>query len=150
MTRLPLPDLEGPSRRGTRRPGWGARGPLGRTTFLPAGRRAKYAVVLFWLVIVAAAVPLALRLGEVQRNDTLDALPTDAEASRAAARLAAGSPHPDALVAVVVYARDTQLVDADRSKVDDDRAAFARYAEGGTVPAPVPAADGRALLLSFP
>jgi RND superfamily putative drug exporter len=42
-----------------------------------------------------------------------------------------------------VYARETGLTDADLAKVETDRAAFARYAEGGDVPAPVPSGSSR-------
>jgi RND superfamily putative drug exporter len=115
-----------------------------------SGRRATWAVLAFWLVLLAAVAPLSVRLGDVQNNDTLDALPASAEASRAAARAQAAFPEPDALVAVVVYARDGGLTPADLAKVNADWAAFARYAPGGAVAPATPAADGAALLLSFP
>ncbi|GAA4255342.1 MMPL family transporter [Dactylosporangium darangshiense] len=103
-----------------------------------------------WVAIVAGLSPLALKLTNVQNNDTLGSLPASAEATRAAAREAAAFPRPDALVAVAVYVRESGLTAADRAKVDADRAAFAAYARGGTVPEPAPAADGQALLLTFP
>ncbi|HTJ33692.1 MAG TPA: MMPL family transporter [Dactylosporangium sp.] len=103
-----------------------------------------------WVAIVAGLSPLALKLTNVQNNDTLGSLPASAEATRAAAREAAAFPRPDALVAVAVYVRESGLTAADRAKVDADRAAFAAYARGGTVPEPAPAADGEALLLTFP
>lgn len=117
---------------------------------LPSGRRTKLAMLALWVVIASVLGPLAIKLTDVQNNDSLGSLPAGAEASRAAALAAAAFPEPDALVAVAVYVRESGLTAADRAKVDADRAAFAAHAAGGTVAAPVPAADGTALLLSFP
>ena len=89
------------------------------------------------------------RLTEVQDNEQLGALPAAAEARLAQERIAAAFPEPSALVAVVVYAREAGLTPADRAKVEADRAVFARYAEGGAVPAPTPSEDGEALLVAF-
>ncbi|GIG91340.1 MMPL family transporter [Plantactinospora endophytica] len=114
------------------------------------GRRAKFATLALWVVVAGLVGPLALKLTEVQDNDSLGALPVSAEASRAAERAEAAFPEPDALVAVAVYAREAGLTDADRSKVAADRTAFARYAVDGIVPPELPSDDGRALLLSFP
>ncbi len=116
---------------------------------LPAGRRSKFAVLALWLVLAAAAGPLALKLTEVLDNDQLGALPATAEAQVAADRAAQAFPERDALVAVAVYVRETGLTAADQAKVDADRAAFAGYAHGGTVDPAIPSADGTALLLSF-
>jgi RND superfamily putative drug exporter len=107
-------------------------------------------MLALWVVIVAVAGPLALKLTEVQNNDSLGALPGGVETSQAAERAAAAFPEHDALVAVAVYARETGLTDADRAKVAGDRAAFAGYAEGGVVPPEAASEDGKALLLSFP
>ncbi|PWR12679.1 hypothetical protein DKT69_23275 [Micromonospora sicca] len=121
-----------------------------RLAGLPSGRRSKYAMLIFWLVLIAAAGPLAIKLTEVQDNDTLGALPATAEASRAVQRAEEAFPDSQKPLAVVVYVREGGLTDADRAKVDGDRTAFARYADGGQVPPPVASEDGRALLLSFP
>ncbi|MBE1491258.1 MMPL family transporter [Plantactinospora soyae] len=121
-----------------------------RMVGIPSGRRAKFAMLALWVVLAALVGPLALKLGEVQNNDNLGALPGGAETSRAIERAEAAFPEPDGLVAVVVYAREAGLSEADRAKVATDRAAFVRYADGGVVPPEVPSEDGRALLLSFP
>ncbi|MFG2103701.1 MMPL family transporter [Micromonospora echinaurantiaca] len=121
-----------------------------RLAGLPSGRRSKYALLVFWLIVIATAGPLALKLTEVQENDTLGALPAGAEHSRAAQRAEAAFPDSRAPLAIAVYVRDGGLTDADRAKVDADRAAFTPYADGGQMPAAVPSEDGRALLLSFP
>jgi RND superfamily putative drug exporter len=121
-----------------------------RLTGLPSGRRSKYLALVLWLVLVSVAAPLALKLTEIQNNDTLSALPSSAEANRALERAKAAFPGSDKLVAVAVYARDSGLTGADRAKVEADRAAFARHAEGARVPPAIHSEDGKALLLSFP
>src|SRR5215207_10389551 len=122
---------------------------LNRLTGLPSGRRMKFVVVLFWLLLATVAAPLAGKLTEVQNNDTLTALPHSAEAAAAAERAEAAFPGTDRLVAVAVYARDSGLTDADKAKAEDDRAAFTRYAEGREVAPAFASTDGKALLVSF-
>ncbi|MFI7649165.1 MMPL family transporter [Micromonospora sp. NPDC049460] len=121
-----------------------------RLAGLPSGRRTKYAMLVFWLVLVAVAGPLAIKLTEVQNNDTLGALPASVEASRAVQRAEAAFPDSQAPLAVAVYVRESGLTDADRAKVDGDRAAYAAYADGGQVSPSVPSEDGKAVLVSFP
>ncbi|WP_426510179.1 MMPL family transporter [Dactylosporangium sp. McL0621] len=112
--------------------------------------RYRLLTLALWVVVAAGLGPLAMKLTDVQDNDSLGSLPAAAEATRAAARAEAAFPEPDALVAVAVYVRESGLTAADRAKVDADRAAFAANAQGGLVPEPAPAADGQALLLTFP
>ncbi|SHM94708.1 MMPL family transporter [Cryptosporangium aurantiacum] len=125
-------------------PGWR------RLITFPAGRRAKFLVILGWLVLAGIAGPLAASLTSVQNNDALTSAPHSSEAYQAQQRVEGAFPGADALVAVAVYTRDTGVTDADRAAVEADRAAFAQYALDGTVPAAVPSEDGQALLLSFP
>jgi putative drug exporter of the RND superfamily len=117
---------------------------------LVTGRRGKLVALVLWLAAISAIGPLAVKLTGALNNDQLGALPAKAETTQAARRAAAAFPEPDALVAVVVYARDGGLTAADTAKVDADRAAFAPLAIDGRIEAPVPAADGKATLLSFP
>ncbi|MGN9808759.1 MMPL family transporter [Micromonospora sp. BQ11] len=121
-----------------------------RLAGLPSGRRSKYALIVFWLLLVAVAGPLSVKLGEVQDNDTLGLLPAGVESSRAAERAEAAFPDSTKPVAIAVYVRDSGLTDADRARAEADRAVFARYADGGAVSPPVPSEDGKALLVSFP
>ncbi|MFD2764269.1 MMPL family transporter [Micromonospora eburnea] len=121
-----------------------------RLAGLPSGRRGKYAMLVFWLVLVAVAGPLALKLTEVQDNDALGALPATAETSRAVQRAQEAFPDSQKPLAVAVYVREAGLTATDRAKVDADRAVFSRYADGGQVSPPMPSDDGQALLLSFP
>jgi RND superfamily putative drug exporter len=117
---------------------------------LVAGRLSKFAVLGLWLVLAAVGGMFAAKLVEVQNNDALSALPATAETTKALDRLEAAFPGSNRLTAVVVYARDTGLTGDDRAAVEADRAAFARFAEGGRPPDAVPSDDGRALLMAFP
>ncbi|WP_203896746.1 MMPL family transporter [Virgisporangium aliadipatigenens] len=112
--------------------------------------RIKYLVVLLWMVVLGVAGPFAVKLTEVQENDALGALPAEAEAHRAAERVKNAFPDSRAPVAVAVYVRESGLTDADRARVEADRTAFARYADGGAVGPATPSGDGRALLFGFP
>jgi RND superfamily putative drug exporter len=123
---------------------------VSRRTSPVAGRLTKFRTLALWLVLVSAAAPLAIKLTEVQNNETLMALPSGAESQAALERSAAAFPGSDKLVAVAVYAREGGLSGADRAKAEADRVAFAGYAEGGQVSPAIPSADGTALLISFP
>jgi RND superfamily putative drug exporter len=107
-------------------------------------------IIGVWLLLTALAAPLALKLTDVQDNGALLALPAGAEAVRATARAQSAFPGAGDQVAVAVYARDSGLTDADRAKVEADRAHFAAHARDGRVPPAAPSPDGQALLLTFP
>ncbi|MFG1920785.1 MMPL family transporter [Cryptosporangium sp. NPDC048952] len=114
------------------------------------GPRAKYLVLVVWLVIAGVTTPLAIGLTSVQDNSSLTSAPHSSEAYQAQQRVEAAFPNADALVAVAIYTRDGGITDADRAAVEADRTSFARYAIDRAVPPPVPSQDGKALLLSFP
>jgi RND superfamily putative drug exporter len=120
-----------------------------RLARLVSGRRGKFLVLATWMVAMAVAGPLALKLSEVLNNDQLAALPASAESTLARHRADTAFPEPDALVAVVVYAREDGLTDADRSRADSDRVALAAYADGA-IPPTVISDDGKAMLVMFP
>jgi hypothetical protein len=66
-----------------------------RLTGLPAGRRTKFLVLAFWLVLVTMAAPLAIRLTELQSNESLMVLPRGAEANAAIERCGRSSRYAD-------------------------------------------------------
>jgi len=47
-----------------------------------SGRRAKWAVVVFWLIIVAVAGPLSGKLTGAEKNDSSSWLPAKAESTK--------------------------------------------------------------------
>ncbi|HEX9041670.1 MAG TPA: hypothetical protein VF838_11670 [Trebonia sp.] len=49
---------------------------------IPAGRRAKWVVLAFWLVVVVAAGPLAGKLTGAEKNNAQSWLPAKAESTR--------------------------------------------------------------------
>jgi putative drug exporter of the RND superfamily len=52
---------------------------------IPAGRRTKWLVLVFWLVVVALAGPLSGKLTGVEKNDAQSWLPSAAESTQALA-----------------------------------------------------------------
>ncbi|HEX6873920.1 MAG TPA: MMPL family transporter, partial [Micromonosporaceae bacterium] len=111
---------------------------------LITGRRAHYLVILFWLVVVVVAAPLAGRLTDVEQNEAKSWLPGSAESVQVLDAQAAFA-SPNTIPAVVIYTRDSGLTPADRAKVAADAAAYAQLTSlGGKVIGPVPSADGKA------
>ena len=49
---------------------------------IPAGRRTKWAVLVFWLIIVALAGPLSGKLTGAEKNDAQSWLPAKAESTK--------------------------------------------------------------------
>ena len=71
---------------------------------IPAGRRTKWLVLVFWLVVVALAGPLSGKLTGVEKNDAQSWLPSAAESTQALA-LRSKVVSPNVFPAVVVYDR---------------------------------------------
>jgi RND superfamily putative drug exporter len=120
-----------------------------RLVAFPAGRRAKWLVLVVWLLLIAGVGSFASKLGSVQNNDARTWLAASAESTKAfdvAGRaFGTGNQTP----AVIVYEHNRRLTPADRHKAARDRLALARYASGAIGPV-VSSRDGQALLLSVP
>ncbi len=113
---------------------------------IPCGRRTKWLVVAFWVVVVAVAGPLAGKLNGVEKNEAKSWLPANAESTKVLdlqARFQSSNVFP----AVVVYERPSGVTAADKAKA----AAGARKFAGvpGVVAAqivgPIPSKDGKAI-----
>src|SRR5882672_8873424 len=50
--------------------------------YAPAGRRSKWLVVLFWLILVVVAGPLSGKLTGAEKNDSSSWLPAKAESTQ--------------------------------------------------------------------
>jgi putative drug exporter of the RND superfamily len=113
---------------------------------MPCGRRTKWFVLAFWLVIVALAGPLAGKLMGVEKNDASAWLPAKAESTKVL-DLQSRFVSPNVFPAVVVYDRPSGLTAADRAKAAADVRSFARQPGVVTsqVAGPIPAKDGHAI-----
>lgn len=108
------------------------------------GRRTKYLVLVFWLVVLVVAVPFAGKLSGVENNETQSWLPANAESTKVL-DLVSSFESPNLLPAVIVYHRDSGLTPADRAKIDSDVRRLASVAHTDGPPSgPVFSTDGRA------
>ena len=119
---------------------------MGRTLKWPGRRRSAWAVVLLWVVVMAASGSLSGKLGSVQKNDAFQWLPNNAESTRVAA--VAGRFTPDDIFpAVVVYDHGgAAMTDADHDRAAVDATAFAGIAKVvKPITGPTRSQDGKAL-----
>ncbi len=87
---------------------------------IPAGRRAKWFILLFWIALVVAVSPFAGKLGDVENNDAAAWLPESAESLQVSNLEEQANPD-DTVPAVIVYHRDGGLTAADQAIIDQDR-----------------------------
>ncbi len=117
----------------------------GRIATWPCGRRTKYLVVAFWLIVVAVTGGLAGKLQGAERNDASSYLPASAESTQEL-NLQAKFTSPNLNPAVVVYTRPSGITAADLRKAEADARRFAALpAVGGRVAGPIPSPDHQAL-----
>ncbi|MFB4310835.1 MMPL family transporter [Actinomadura sp. GTD37] len=111
-------------------------------------RMLKWAVLLLWVVIAILAAPAAGRLSDVVQAKSSAELPRGAQSTRVD-ELASRFPGGERAPGIIAYARTSGITPADRAKAEADRRALAPLA-AGTIAAPVPSGDGRALMLAVP
>jgi RND superfamily putative drug exporter len=115
-----------------------------------AGRRSKFLVVAFWLIVVVVVGSLAGKLSGAERNDTKAWLPGNAESTKVI-DLQAAFQSPNQIPAVVVYDRPGGLTAADQAKIAADSARLGSVARiDGSVRKPVIAADRQAAEVVVP
>jgi putative drug exporter of the RND superfamily len=120
-------------------------GKMSKITGLPCGRRTKYLVVVFWLIVVALLGSLAGKLQGAERNDASSYLPASAESTQEL-NLQAKFTSPNLNPAVVVYTRASGITAADLRKATADARSFAALAVvHGRVTGPIPSRDHQAL-----
>jgi putative drug exporter of the RND superfamily len=118
---------------------------VGRIATWPCGRRTKYAVVAFWLIVLALTGGLAGKLQGAERNDASAYLPASAESTQEL-NLQAKFTSPNLNPAVVVYTRASGITRADLRKAEADARRFAALpAVGGRVVGPIRSRDHKAL-----
>lgn len=86
--------------------------------WLVCGRRTKWLVVLFWLVVIVAAAPLAQKLTDAQDNQASSWLPGSAESTQVLD--ISEEFRPEQIPAIVVYARESVLTADDRARITED------------------------------
>ncbi|MFJ8719035.1 MMPL family transporter [Streptomyces violaceus] len=85
---------------------------------LVCGRRAKWLVLVLWLVVLFVAAPFAMKLTDAQDNDAASWLPGSAESTQVLE--ISEDFRPEQIPAVVIYARDSGLTDRDRAQIAED------------------------------
>lgn len=86
--------------------------------WLVCGRRTKWLVVLFWLVVIVAAAPLAQKLTDAQDNQASSWLPGSAESTQVLD--ISEEFRPEQIPAIIVYARAGGLTAEDRARITQD------------------------------
>jgi RND superfamily putative drug exporter len=112
---------------------------------LVSSRRGKWVVVVFWVVVLAVAGPLASKLTGAQSNESASWLPGDAE-STLALEAQADFVSTNTIPSVIVYEREGGLTQEDQAAAAEDAAEFKEFDSlDGEVLGPIPSEDGEAL-----
>ncbi|MFD5159947.1 MMPL family transporter [Streptomyces hawaiiensis] len=85
---------------------------------LVCGRRAKWLVLVLWVVVLFVAAPFAMKLTDAQDNDAASWLPGSAESTQVLQ--ISEDFRPEQIPAVVIYARDSGLTAQDRTEIAED------------------------------
>ena len=114
------------------------------------GRRTKWLVLVFWLVVVAVLGPLAGKLSGAEKNDSKSWLPGKAESTQVL-DVQKAFQSPNTFLAVVVYERSGGLTSADKAKVAADTEQFGRVGTiDGHITGPLISRDGKAAQVIVP
>ena len=114
-----------------------------RIAGLPSGRRTKWAVLVFWVIVIALSGSLAGKLMGVEKNDASAYLPASAESTQAL-KLQDHFTSKNLNPAVVIYVRPSGLTPADLAKIATDAKKFATLNDAGKVIGPIPSRDHKA------
>ncbi|KOG32292.1 MMPL family transporter [Streptomyces resistomycificus] len=87
---------------------------------LVCGRRAKWVVLVLWLVALFLTAPFAQKLTDAQDNDAASWLPGSAESTQVLE--ISEDFRPEQIPAIVVYARESGLTAQDRAQIAEDTA----------------------------
>ncbi|OUD04183.1 MMPL family transporter [Streptomyces swartbergensis] len=85
---------------------------------LVCGRRAKWLVLVLWVVVLFVAAPFAMKLTDAQDNDASSWLPGSAESTQVLE--ISEDFRPEQIPAIVIYARDGGLTAQDRAQIAED------------------------------
>jgi RND superfamily putative drug exporter len=123
---------------------------VGKLAWLPAGRRSKWVVLIFWLIVAGfAAGPSGLLTG-AQKNDAVSWLPGAAESTQVI-QAAGQFQSKDEIPAIVVYERAGGVTPADMASVTAQVAKFnALKSVVRDSVGPIPSPDKKALQVAVP
>ncbi|WSQ07755.1 MMPL family transporter [Streptomyces sp. NBC_01231] len=96
---------------------------------LVCGRRAKWLVLVLWLVALFLTAPLAQKLTDAQDNDAASWLPGSAESTQVLQ--ISEDFRPEQIPAAVVYAREGGLTAQDRAQITEDTAQLKQLTDHG-------------------
>ncbi len=113
---------------------------------IASGRRTKWAVLVFWLIIVAVLGPLGGKLTGAEKNNSSAWLPANAQSTKVL-DVQAKFQSPNIYAAVVVYDRPSGLTSADKAKAAADASRFrgVHNVISGQVTGPILSRDGKAI-----
>src|SRR5437016_2287283 len=113
---------------------------------IPSGRRTKWAVLVFWLIIVAVTGPLAGKLTGAEKNDASAWLPAAAESTKVL-DVQSRFQSPNIFAAVLVYDRQSGVTSADKAKAAADALRFRGVPSvvHSQVAGPFVSSDGKAI-----
>ena len=113
---------------------------------IPSGRRTKWAVLVFWLIIVAVLGSLAGKLTGAEKNDASAWLPAAAESTKVL-DVQSRFQSPNIFAAVLVYDRPSGVTSADKAKAAADALRFGGAADvvHSQVAGPFVSGDGKAI-----
>ncbi|MEU3937091.1 MMPL family transporter [Streptomyces sp. NPDC029044] len=98
---------------------------------LVCGRRAKWLVLVFWVVVLFIAAPFAMKLTDAQDNDAASWLPGSAESTQVLE--ISEDFRPEQIPAVVIYARDSGLTARDRAEIAEDVSQLKQLRDHGII-----------------
>jgi RND superfamily putative drug exporter len=119
---------------------------MARLAVAVCGRRTKWLVLAFWIVVMAVAYPLSAKLMGAQENDAVSWLPGDAESTRVVQLQQETFATGDSLPAIIVYERPGGISPEDAALATGHAQAIgALDSVPGEFVGPIPSADGEAL-----
>ncbi|MEU2914243.1 MMPL family transporter [Streptomyces massasporeus] len=98
---------------------------------LVCGRRAKWLVLVFWVVVLFIAAPFAMKLTDAQDNDAASWLPGSAESTQVLQ--ISEDFRPEQIPAVVIYARESGLTAQDRAEIAEDVRQLKQLSDHGII-----------------
>ncbi|MFF5961252.1 MMPL family transporter [Streptomyces luteogriseus] len=98
---------------------------------LVCGRRAKWLVLVFWVVVLFIAAPFAMKLTDAQDNDAASWLPGSAESTQVLQ--ISEDFRPEQIPAVVIYARESGLTAQDRAVIAEDVRQLKQLSDHGII-----------------